>query len=62
MKRESPESGKVTVANLPSFMIKLKGVNEVLTEDEITSILGESYPDTSNEIDFESFLHVNSFS
>ncbi|KAL0914783.1 hypothetical protein M5K25_015162 [Dendrobium thyrsiflorum] len=56
LKKESPESGRVTVANLPSFLVKLKGVNEVLTEEEITAIMGESNPDNSNEIDFEALL------
>ncbi|KAK8963236.1 Fimbrin-like protein 2 [Platanthera guangdongensis] len=58
LRRESLEPGKVTVASLPSFMVKLKGVNEVLSEEEIREILGEYYPDTSNEIDFEALLRV----
>ena len=39
-------------------MGKLKGLNEVLTEEEISSILVESFPDTSQEIEFEAFLQV----
>ncbi|PKA60345.1 Fimbrin-like protein 2 [Apostasia shenzhenica] len=58
LKRESSESGQVTVGNLPPLMVKLKGINEVLTEQEIASILGESYSDNSNEIDFEGFLQA----
>lgn len=46
------------VGDLPPMMGKLKGLNELLTEEEITAILGESYPDTGQEIDFESFLRV----
>lgn len=50
------ESGLVKVGDLPPVMVKLKGLNELLTEQEITVMLGESYPDTSQEIDFEAFL------
>nr|XP_019707726.1 fimbrin-5 isoform X1 [Elaeis guineensis] len=52
------ESGPVKLGDLPPMMVKLKGLNELLTEQEITAILGESYPDTDQEIDFESFLRV----
>lgn len=55
------ESGHVTVDNLPRMMGKLKGLHEVLTEEEISSILGESFPNSSKEIEFEAFLqaHLN---
>ncbi|KAG0488669.1 hypothetical protein HPP92_007480 [Vanilla planifolia] len=59
LKRDPSASGQVTVAKLPPFMVKLKGINEVLTEQEITLILTESYPDVNNEIDFEAFLRRN---
>ncbi|XP_038972766.1 fimbrin-5-like isoform X1 [Phoenix dactylifera] len=52
------ESGPVKLGDLPPMMVKLKGLNELLTEQEITAILGESYPDTNKDIDFESFLRV----
>ncbi|XP_010913192.1 fimbrin-4 [Elaeis guineensis] len=52
------ESGLVKVRDLPPVMGKLKGLNELLNEEEITAILGESYPDTGQEIDFESFLRA----
>ncbi|XP_008777493.1 fimbrin-5-like [Phoenix dactylifera] len=52
------ESGLVKVGDLPPTLGKLKGLNELLTEEEITVILGKSYPDTSQEIDFESFLRA----
>ncbi|XP_010913959.1 fimbrin-4 [Elaeis guineensis] len=52
------ESGQVAIGNLPAVMGKLKGLKEVLTEEEISAILGESYPDTSQEIDFETFLRA----
>lgn len=39
-------------------MAKLKGLNDVLSAEEIGAILGESYQDDSQEIEFESFLRV----
>lgn len=48
----------MTVGDLPPLMVKLKGLNEVLTEEEISAILRESYPDTGQEIEFENFLRV----
>uniref|UniRef100_A0A6V7QT25 Calponin-homology (CH) domain-containing protein n=1 Tax=Ananas comosus var. bracteatus TaxID=296719 RepID=A0A6V7QT25_ANACO len=50
------ESSHVTVKDLPPLMAKLKGLNDVLTAEEIGAILGESYQDDSQEIEFESFL------
>lgn len=50
------ESGHVTVGDLPRLTVKLKGLNGMLSEEEISAILGSSYPDTSQEIDFEAFL------
>ncbi|KAJ0965158.1 hypothetical protein J5N97_026296 [Dioscorea zingiberensis] len=52
------EKGQVTVGDLPPLMVKLKGLNEVLTEGEISAILAESYPDTGQEIEFENFLRA----
>ncbi|KAJ6843596.1 fimbrin-5-like [Iris pallida] len=52
------ESGHVDITNLPPLMAKLKGLTNVLTEEEISEILAESYPDTSQEIDFEAFLRA----
>lgn len=46
------------LGDLPPMMVKLKGLNELLTEQEIAAILGESFPDTNQDIDFESFLRV----
>ena len=40
-------------------MVKLKAFSTMLTEDEIRQILGESYSDMSNEVDFETFLRVS---
>lgn len=40
-------------------MVKLKGLNEMFTEAQIKTILGESSSDMNAEIDFESFLRVS---
>ncbi|XP_023887854.1 fimbrin-5 isoform X1 [Quercus suber] len=55
------QSGRVTVGGLPSIFVKLKAFTEMFKEDEIKSILEESYKDMDEEIDFESFLraHIN---
>ncbi|CAL9188294.1 unnamed protein product [Musa hybrid cultivar] len=52
------ETGHVMVGDLPPVMGKLKGLNQVVTEQEIADILAESYPDTTHELDFETFLRV----
>ncbi|CAA0815362.1 Fimbrin-5 [Striga hermonthica] len=49
-------NGKVTVEDLPSLMIKVKGINETFDEEQIRQAIGELHPDTNNEIDFEGFL------
>ncbi|KAJ8621508.1 hypothetical protein MRB53_030037 [Persea americana] len=48
----------VMVGDLPSGMAKLKAFRELLSEEEIREILGESYSNTSEGIDFETFLRV----
>ncbi|KAE8776140.1 Fimbrin-like protein 2 [Hordeum vulgare] len=50
------ESGHVTAKNLPGLMKKLKGLNEVVSEEEIAAFLSEVYPDSDQEIEFEQFL------
>ncbi|AQK74291.1 fimbrin-4 [Zea mays] len=50
------DSGHVTTKNLPGLMKKLRGLNEVVSEEEIAAFLSESYPDSDHEIEFESFL------
>ncbi|CAL9054036.1 fimbrin-5-like [Musa acuminata AAA Group] len=52
------ESGHVIVGDLPPLMGKLKGLKDVVTEQEIAGILAESYAETSHELDFESFLQA----
>lgn len=53
------ESGHVIVGDLPLVMGKLKGLKDVLTVEEISSILAESFSDTSQEIEFEAFLRTH---
>jgi plastin-1 len=53
------QSGRVTVGDLPAVFVKLKAYTEMFTEDEIKDILGESYKDMDEEIDFESYLRVS---
>ncbi|XP_020192982.1 fimbrin-4 [Aegilops tauschii subsp. strangulata] len=50
------DSGHVTTKNLPGLMKKLRGLHEVVPEEEIAAFLSESYPDSDQEIEFESFL------
>ncbi|PWZ27754.1 Fimbrin-5 [Zea mays] len=50
------DSGHVTTKNLPAMMKKLRGLNEVVSVEEIAAFLSESYPDSDQEIEFESFL------
>lgn len=52
------QSGKVTLADLPPVLVKLKAVVDLLTENEIRDILRESHPDLDQEVDFEAFLRV----
>lgn len=46
------------VGNLPPIMAKLKALRGKFTEEEIRQILGVSYPNMDQEIDFEAFLRV----
>lgn len=53
------DSGHVSVGNLTPVMGKMKALGEVLTEEEISSMLVESFPDTGQEIEFEAFLRAH---
>lgn len=53
------DSGHVTTKNLPGLMKKLRGLHEVVSEEEIAAFLSESYPDRDQELEFESFLRVH---
>lgn len=53
------QTGHVTVGELPPVFVKLKGFSEVFNADEIKTILGESYSNPNEELDFETFLRVS---
>lgn len=53
------ESGRLTIADLPAKMSKLKHVGENLTEKERDAFLRDSYPNMDDDVDFELFLRVN---
>ncbi|KAL7130880.1 hypothetical protein ABFS83_13G161700 [Erythranthe nasuta] len=50
------QNGKVTFGDLPSLMMKLKGVSHTFNEEEIRQGLGESGRDINDEVEFEDFL------
>ncbi|KAF5741395.1 fimbrin-like protein 2 [Tripterygium wilfordii] len=52
------QSGKVTVGDLPPVFSQLKAFREMFNEDEVKDVLGESYSDMAEEMDFESFLRA----
>ncbi|KAJ9169989.1 hypothetical protein P3X46_018126 [Hevea brasiliensis] len=52
------QAGRVTVGDLPPVFVKLKAFAEVFNEDEIKKILGESYSNPGEELDFETFLRA----
>ncbi|KAG8642127.1 fimbrin-5 [Manihot esculenta] len=52
------QTGHVTVGELPPVFVKLKGFSEVFNADEIKTILGESYSNPNEELDFETFLRA----
>ncbi|KDP39224.1 hypothetical protein JCGZ_00981 [Jatropha curcas] len=52
------QNGNVTIEDLPPMMVKLKAFSSAFKEEEIKCILSESFPDLSNEIDFEGFLRA----
>jgi hypothetical protein len=37
----------------------MKGLNEAASEEEVAAFLSETYPDSDQEIEFESFLQVH---
>ncbi|KAJ1279742.1 hypothetical protein BS78_04G178600 [Paspalum vaginatum] len=51
-----PGQEHVTIKDLPPMMEKLRGVNEVLSEEEVNRFLSETYPDMNQPIEFEPFL------
>ncbi|TVU39443.1 hypothetical protein EJB05_12863, partial [Eragrostis curvula] len=43
------DAGHVTTKNLPGLMKMLRGLSEVISEEEIAALLSESYPDSEQE-------------
>ncbi|KAK3014525.1 hypothetical protein RJ639_010075 [Escallonia herrerae] len=50
------QNGRVTLADLPPLMAKLKALSQMYNEEEIRGLLSDLGSDASNEIDFEGFL------
>ncbi|KAL6978894.1 hypothetical protein U1Q18_020561 [Sarracenia purpurea var. burkii] len=53
------ENGRLTLANLPEKISRLKHVGENLTEKERASFLRDSYQNLCDDVDFELFLQVS---
>ncbi|CAH8334331.1 unnamed protein product [Eruca vesicaria subsp. sativa] len=51
-------SGRVTVKDLPRVLANLKDFNFTFVENEIKTILDESYPNSHEEVEFETFLRA----
>ncbi|CAO2039429.1 unnamed protein product [Urochloa humidicola] len=51
-----PDADHVTIKDLPPVMEKLRGIHEVLSEEEVSGFLRETYPDMNQPIEFEPFL------
>ncbi|XP_010534263.1 PREDICTED: fimbrin-5-like [Tarenaya hassleriana] len=52
------QSGHVTIGDLPPAFAKLKAFNGTFEEEEIKTVLGETYKDSEEEIEFETFLRA----
>ncbi|XP_010467030.1 PREDICTED: fimbrin-4-like [Camelina sativa] len=50
--------GRVTVKHLPQVFAKLKDFKRTFDENKIKTILDESYPNRSKEVEFETFLRA----
>uniref|UniRef100_A0A0D9VHP4 Calponin-homology (CH) domain-containing protein n=1 Tax=Leersia perrieri TaxID=77586 RepID=A0A0D9VHP4_9ORYZ len=53
---KNSDADHVAIKDLPPVMEKLRGIHEVLSEEEIRKFLRESYPDMNQTIEFEPFL------
>lgn len=53
------QNGKVTVADIPPILARLKAFSQNFKEEEIKRILSESASDMDQEVEFESFLKVH---
>jgi plastin-1 len=58
MSVKKSDADHVTIKDLPPVMEQLRGIHEVLSEEEIRKFLSESYPDMNQSIEFEPFLRV----
>ena len=58
MSAKKSDADHVAIKDLPPVMEKLRGLHEVLSEEEISKFLSESYPDMNQSIEFEPFLRV----
>jgi plastin-1 len=58
MSVKKSDADHVTIKDLPPVMEQLRGLHEVLSEEEIRKFFSESYPDMNQSIEFESFLRV----
>jgi plastin-1 len=58
MSVKKSDADHVTIKDLPPVMEQLRGLHEVLSEEEIRKFLSESYPDMNQSIEFEPFLRV----
>jgi plastin-1 len=58
MSVKKPDADHVTIKDLPLVMEQLRGLHEVLSEEEIRKFLSESYLDMNQSIEFEPFLRV----
>ncbi|XP_057512492.1 fimbrin-2-like isoform X1 [Actinidia eriantha] len=52
------ENGRLTLADLPAKMSRLKHVGENLTEQERASFIRDSYQSLDDDVEFEMFLRV----
>lgn len=55
------QSGKVTLEDLPSVLVKVKSLSSAFKEKEIRELLGGLGSDyeSDDDLDFESFLKVS---
>jgi plastin-1 len=58
MSVKKSDADHVTIKDLPPVMEQLRGLHEVLSEEEIRKFLSESYLDMNQSIEFEPFLRV----
>jgi plastin-1 len=52
------DCGHITTKTLPGLLKKLKGLNELVSDEDIVSCLLESYAGRDQEVDFDFFVRV----